>query len=70
MSILYLEIIEQKNIRSLDDTIQSVRIKVVNSKEAVEKLAIYEPDFKGKSYIKRLHVCNHDKGLPCTVEPL
>lgn len=49
---------------------QIIRVAVASKDEAISKLPIYEPAFKGLNYIKRVHYCNHDTGVSCTTEPL
>jgi len=68
---LYLEIEEQLTSEQLQiQQPQSVRIAVDSKEDAIEKLDIYEPAFEGLNYIKRLHTCYHEEGLPCIIEEL
>lgn len=68
---VYLEI--QENLTEEEQQIkqaQSIRIEVADKAEAISKLAIYEPAFKGLNYIKQVHFCKHEDGQSCTVESL
>lgn len=67
----YLEIIEQLTDEELFiKQAQEIRIAVSSKEDAIEKLAIYEPEFVGLNYIKRYHKCYHEEGQPCEIEVL
>ena len=71
MAKLYLEIIEQLTEEEMFiKQPTNIRIEVVSKEEAITKLPDFEPLFAGKTYIKRLHTCQHEEGLGCVVEDL
>jgi len=71
MAKKYLEILEQlTDEESLIKQAQAVRIEVSSKDEAISKLSIYEPEFEGRNYIKRYHICNHEEGQSCEIEEL
>jgi hypothetical protein len=68
---LYLEIIEQLTEEGgFTKQPQIIRIEVKDKNEAMEKLPQFEPFFTERTYIKRLHICNHEDGKPCEAEDL
>lgn len=68
---LYLEIIEQLTEEGgFTKQPQIIRIEVGDKNEAMEKLPQFEPFFAERTYIKRLHTCNHEDGEPCETENL
>ena len=66
--IIYLEIIEQPD--TIEETPQTIRLKVADKAEAIEKLLIYEPLFEGIDYIKQVHYCKHEENEKCVLEAL
>ena len=67
----YLEIIEQLDAQEAQTKQpQEMRLKVDSKDEAIALLSTYESLFDGLTYIKRLHTCYHEEGLPCTSEAL
>ena len=66
--ITYLEIIEQPS--TIEEIPQTIRLKVADKAEAVEKLPAYEPLFEGMDYVKQIHYCNHDEKEKCVLEAL
>ena len=66
--ITYLEIIEQPDI--IEETPQTIRLKVADKNEAIEKLPLYEPLFEGMNYIKQVHYCKHEENEKCVLEAL
>jgi len=47
-----------------------VRVEVADKDDALAKLPLYEPDFEGRTYTKKIHYCYHEEGLPCKLEDL
>ena len=67
----YLEINEQLTAEEQQvKQAQSIRIEVVDKDDAISKLSVYEPAFKGLNYIKQVHYCKHEDGGECVVEAL
>ena len=66
--ITYLEIIEQPD--TIEEIPQTIRIKVVDKAEAIEKLPVFEPLFSGMNYVKQVHYCKHDEKEKCVLEAL
>lgn len=67
----YLEIREQ--LTDLEQQVkqpQEIRIEVADKNEAISKLAMFEPVFKGLKYVKQVQYCRHSEGLPRSVEAL
>lgn len=54
----YLEIIE---VDDKTENIKTVKIKVVDKKEAQNILSIEEKEFIGRKYIARYHICGHNQ---------
>ena len=70
---LYLEIIEElSEEEALYKQPQLLRIEVSSEEEAKEKLKELESLFKGKKYIKRLHIHKHSPSgnIPCEIKEL
>ena len=68
MAKSYLEIIEQLTDKErLTQQVQVVRIEVRDEKEAKEKAASFEKDFKGLKYKKFFHIHRVDKEKGCIV---
>ena len=44
--------------------------KWIKKEEAISKIPLFEPLFKDRKYIKRIHKCQHEEGLPCEIEKL
>jgi len=67
----YLEIVEQLSAEEMFKVQpQQIRIEVTSKQAAIDKLPLYESLFVGRAYIKRLHTCYHEEGLPCEIEEL
>ena len=71
---IYLEIVESfVNADGVSEIGQSVKIDAKTKDDAISLLPIYEPSFIGKTYIKKIHYCNHDETgrvIGCTEEVL
>jgi len=70
---LYLEIIEQLSDEELlYKEPLFLRIEVSSEEEAREKAKEYEEIFKGRKYIKRLHIHKHSSSgnIPCEIKEL
>lgn len=58
----YLELTETfVNADGGIETGQVLKIEVADKDDALVKLPLYEPLFKGKTYTKKIHYCNHDE---------
>lgn len=64
MPTKYLEIKEISDKES--GVLKTTRVEVVDMDDALDKLPALEATYEGKTYKKRLHICNHDIGQPCT----
>lgn len=71
---IYLELVETFiNADGLPETGQSMKIAANDRADALAKLPLYEPLFAGKTYVKQLHICNHDESgreTGCTTEEI
>jgi len=65
----YLEIYEVTEM-GVEPTVESVKVEAVDREEALSLLSTYEPAFAEVTYVKRIHTCKHEEGLPCEVEIL
>ena len=47
-----------------------VRVETADRDDALTKLPSLELFFTGRTYVKKIHYCNHETGGPCTEEIL
>lgn len=70
---LYLEIIEElSEEEELYKQPQILRLEVYSEEEAIDLVNKYKELFEGRKYVKRLHICRHNKSgnIPCEIKEL